>query len=599
MQRSVLPRFCVHRPTIRGHTRLEKRLKNLGLYNFSRLREADDEIEATVGPARNVHRETWVKLDFGLITALIEFWRLETHTFHFPAREMIVTYEDVSHLWGLPTWGAPVFGPTDVGGDAIIANLLTADGDISGSRRSSENRKAIRLSWLRGLCKQFPHDEDEAGWDRYVRAYALELFDCDVSNPYDINWGAAVLACLFRSLDTASSWRPGSGVQNVGGPLLLLQMWAWTRLPVCRPGNTFNHDLFGLPDRASAVPYGRYIYPGRVARQFGKRQIVPPPATKPWSVQKELNEINNSTDRDTDWSDAWSWVKESWDNMEGNFLYQAGPFELRRHDDEYWTWYHKYGASNRIVYVEVNTANLDVREAAPPPARLPRLQQEPSWRKTNRTIARTLQVAYTGARLAIVRGYRQIGKSLLLTCRWELQDANQPTLLQDVLSRHNLPPVDDISVTPPEDVGQHIPGSFAPNQEVMNWLESEGDLDNPNWSTFQELLGSFDVAGETHIPDPSSTQEVPQPSSQFDTQQTPPQSFHHEFDISVKDYGLESLVYAPHSETVFGPGAHDDDEAGTSGAHDEPTVVDRTPPINRRGSPRARNSPDRFTPADY
>ncbi|KAD4178861.1 hypothetical protein E3N88_27452 [Mikania micrantha] len=47
-------------------------------------------------------------LDHGLLEALIERWRPETHTFHLPIGEATVTLKDVNVLWGLPIEGGVV-----------------------------------------------------------------------------------------------------------------------------------------------------------------------------------------------------------------------------------------------------------------------------------------------------------------------------------------------------------------------------------------------------------------------------------------------------------------------------------------------------------
>jgi len=53
-------------------------------------------------------------IDFNhvLLTTLVEMWRLETHTFHFPLGETTITLEDVEHILGLPVDGEVVTGIT-------------------------------------------------------------------------------------------------------------------------------------------------------------------------------------------------------------------------------------------------------------------------------------------------------------------------------------------------------------------------------------------------------------------------------------------------------------------------------------------------------
>ena len=89
--------------------------------------------------------------------------------------------------------------------------------------------------------------------NRHTRAYAMELFGTIMfpdSNQSSVrlmylqfledlgprgvnhyNWGGAVLACLYRELSRACRFKTIS----INGPLLLLQMWSWTRFPIGRP----------------------------------------------------------------------------------------------------------------------------------------------------------------------------------------------------------------------------------------------------------------------------------------------------------------------------------------------------------------------------
>ncbi|KAK1365401.1 serine/threonine-protein phosphatase 7 long form-like [Heracleum sosnowskyi] len=73
-----------------------------------------------------VSRISSINIDWNLITALIERWRLETHTFHLPVGESNITLQDVSLLLVLRVDGAAVTSITivDGGWDHIIEEIF-------------------------------------------------------------------------------------------------------------------------------------------------------------------------------------------------------------------------------------------------------------------------------------------------------------------------------------------------------------------------------------------------------------------------------------------------------------------------------------------
>jgi Plant mobile domain len=113
------------------------RLRGAGLLTLCRLVEG--------GNVLPLDRErTKLHLDRSLLTALVDRWRPETHTFHLPCGEMAPTLQDVAFLLGLPIIGDAV-GPRVIPStwmddlEARFANVqrVAGAGDIEAHARSA------------------------------------------------------------------------------------------------------------------------------------------------------------------------------------------------------------------------------------------------------------------------------------------------------------------------------------------------------------------------------------------------------------------------------------------------------------------------------
>ncbi|XP_075087654.1 serine/threonine-protein phosphatase 7 long form homolog [Nicotiana tabacum] len=96
------------------HRRIVRRLEDTGFYRIIEIGR--------------------LQLDWSLITALIERWRPETHTFHLPIGEAAITLQDVEVLYGLPVDGRTITACSQrlygiaVPGDVAAAHQFSASG---------------------------------------------------------------------------------------------------------------------------------------------------------------------------------------------------------------------------------------------------------------------------------------------------------------------------------------------------------------------------------------------------------------------------------------------------------------------------------------
>ncbi|XP_030936523.1 serine/threonine-protein phosphatase 7 long form homolog [Quercus lobata] len=120
-------------------------------------------------------------LDHALITALVERWRLETHSFHLPYGEMTITLQDMKVIMGVPVDGLPVVGFTcmDDWGD-LCTELL---GHRPPNRQVNARKNTavmegsrVKAKWLEEwFSNPFPTDTIKVLMQQYARFYILGM----------------------------------------------------------------------------------------------------------------------------------------------------------------------------------------------------------------------------------------------------------------------------------------------------------------------------------------------------------------------------------------------------------------------------------------
>ena len=143
----------------------------------------------------------------------------------------------------------------------------------TSKERLSVSAYALRLKWLRAqfsfVLEDWHNDEIVA---RYTRGFCMDLFGSvmfpdssadgvpamylqfitDLETPREYNWGGAVLALLYRELSRACH----AGADTIAGPMLLLQIWSWTRFAVGRPIPRSEPPPFGGADEDTRNAFG-------------------------------------------------------------------------------------------------------------------------------------------------------------------------------------------------------------------------------------------------------------------------------------------------------------------------------------------------------
>ena len=183
-----------------------------------------------------------MQLDWHLITALIERWRPETHTFQMRCGECTIILLDVAVQLGLLVDGELVVGSLNYDWKVLCEDHL-------GVLLLDMKGQWLSLPWLAEQFTELPQDADVVSIrDMLVHTQLIGgflfddklntlvhciflslLIDFDQADTYA--WGATCLAWLYRKLCRASNtWS-----LEMINPLMFLQVWTYDRISYCAP----------------------------------------------------------------------------------------------------------------------------------------------------------------------------------------------------------------------------------------------------------------------------------------------------------------------------------------------------------------------------
>lgn len=115
-------------------------------------------------------------LNRSLITAFVERWRRETHTFHLTVGEATITLQDVAVLMGLRVHDDAVIGHGVQPWTIIVEKLLGVRPAVDPETGKTVLKgSTLKLSWLKRHFRHLPPDADDDTVQKFSRAYILIL----------------------------------------------------------------------------------------------------------------------------------------------------------------------------------------------------------------------------------------------------------------------------------------------------------------------------------------------------------------------------------------------------------------------------------------
>lgn len=174
-----------------------------------------------------------IRVNHGMLTALVERFHSEHNTFHFPLGEMTINPEDVYRILCIPFVGDKVdYDAAQLSRLLAVRHVFkdldiltrSISRDVMMSKYSEDFPLACILASFIG-CFLMPDRGQQGfffGWGRMLERL--------IETPQRLGWGSCILAHMYSEMHEIA-YREG---KSMDAGVLILQVWAWEHLPVCR-----------------------------------------------------------------------------------------------------------------------------------------------------------------------------------------------------------------------------------------------------------------------------------------------------------------------------------------------------------------------------
>ncbi|RZB69201.1 Serine/threonine-protein phosphatase 7 long form-like [Glycine soja] len=264
------------------------------------------------------------KIDHHLVTALVERWRPETHTFHLSVGECTIILEDATLQLGIRVDGRPITGATYYDWEEMceqyLGVVLPKGEVVVGS--------TIKLKWLQDNMPPLPLEPTQQQLEAHCRAYILWLIggvlmldkmgnQQELIGHHRIHWLRVLMVSISPFLDALES-------------IAFIDSSIWI---ACTPLICFSIVEWHQADR--------------VKLQFRLRQDIPNP---PRNMDK-LQKIEMRGRTDTNWAKKHAkWIRY-WQQRQSMVLQGQPIIGHTKHSQEYMAWYQ----SNTIIFLNMQS----------------------------------------------------------------------------------------------------------------------------------------------------------------------------------------------------------------------------------------------------